>query len=79
MLLEDSSRGATGGRVRIGPGEGGKLAPVSPEMLKEMKQGEKISVSVPAQRDTSADTLYTRNRQIEHDSSKASKEPPDEY
>ncbi len=78
LLLDDSSRGVTSGRVRIGPGEGGKLAPVSPEMLKEMGQGEKISVSVPAKRDTSADTLLTRNLQIEQDSSKASKEPPEE-
>lgn len=79
MLSEDSSRGISSGRARIGPGEGGKLAPVSPEMLKEMKQGEKISVSVPAQKDTSADTLHTRDFQIEHDSSKTSKEPPEEH
>jgi len=79
MLSEDSSRGITGGRVRIGPGEGGKLAPVPPEMLKAMKPGEKISVSIPAQSDTSADTLHARSGQIENDSSKASQEPPSEH
>jgi len=79
MLSEDSSRAITIGRVRIGPGEGGELAPVPPEMLKEMKPGEKISVSIPAQSDTSADTLHARSRQIENDSSKASQEPPDEH
>jgi len=79
MLSEDSSRGIAGGRIRISPGEGGKLAPVSPEMLKEMKPGEKISVSVPAQSDTSTDSLHTQSRQIEPDSSQVSREPPERF
>jgi hypothetical protein len=78
MLSEDSSKGITSGRVRIGPGEGGKLAPLSPETLQQMKPGEKISVSVPAASDSSADSLKAGNEQQAPDSVRSSQEPPDE-
>lgn len=58
-------------QIRIGPGEGGKLAPVSPEMQEQMKGGEKISVSVPASRDSSADSL-----RVPLDTSKTVTKPP---
>jgi len=79
MLLEDSSREVVSGRVRIGPGEGGKLAPVSPETRQEMKPGEKITVSVPATSDSSGDTLQVGRRQTAKDTLRDDPKPPEEF
>lgn len=78
MLLEDSSRQVVSGRVRIGPGEGGKLAPISPETRQEMKPGEKITVSVPATSDSS-DTLHVGRRQTLKDTLRDDPKPPEEF
>lgn len=56
----DSAQNVTVQQIRIGPGEGGKLAPLAPERRQQMRAGEKDTVSVPAGRDASADTLDFR-------------------
>lgn len=53
----DTGKGVSVQQMRIGPGEGGKLAPVPPETLQQMKPGEKVSISVPTRPDSAADSL----------------------
>lgn len=73
----DSGKTVSIQQMRVGPGEGGKLAPLSPEMLQQMKAGEKISVSVPAAHDSSADSLsLTPNRNAAPDTSRTTNKPP---
>jgi hypothetical protein len=74
---EDSTQNVTVEQMRIGPGEGGKLAPLSPETQQQMKSGEKISVAVPARRDSSADTASASiRRRAPPESSKTESKPP---